>query len=317
MVYSKTLLKVVAAVIALFLLSSCTNQVERQKSSASNRLRVVATTTIVGDIVNRIGGNKIDLHVLLPIGTDPHRFEPAASDAAKLSGADLIFINGLGLERSLSRLLFQDKGGRKVVAVSEGVTTRSLDDDHTAESEGHAQDDLAVDPHVWMDPQNVKVWADNISRALADSIPSDSSYFKERAEQLKVELDNLEVWIKGEVSVIPIERRKLITDHETLGYFAHRYGFQLSGSIIPGFSSLASPSAKEMAAMQRLIKEEGIQTIFLGMTASPILVEQLAEDTGIHFVSLYTASLSERNGPAADYFSYMRYNVEQIVNALK
>lgn len=267
------------------------------------KLRVVATTTIVGDVVHQIGGEAISLTVLLPPGADPHGYEPVPRDLAALAEADLIFINGAGLEARLEPFL---QGARApVIAVSAGLSLRRLAE------EGEP------DPHVWFDPRNVLAWVGNIEAALSTADPANAPGYASNARAYEGALRELDAWILGQVAQVPQENRKLVTDHLFLGYFADRYGFEYVGAIFPGFSTLAEPSARELAELEEAILRSGVKAIFVGTTANPALAERLAADTGVKVIFLYTGSLSEPGGPADTYLKLMEYDVSAIVTALK
>jgi len=270
------------------------------------KLQVIATTSIVADVVKNIGGDLIDLTTLIPPGSDPHTFEPTPRDAAAVAKAHVVFINGAGLEQFLEPLLESVGGTEKITSVSYGIELRRLDGEH-----GQA------DPHVWFDPYNVIVWTHNIEQALGALDPDNASAYTARARAYEAELRELDAWIRDQVAQVPAANRKLLTDHKVLGYFADRYGFEQVGTVIPGLSTLAQPSAQELTALEDIIRRHNVKAIFVGTTVNPRLAQQIADDTGASLVFLYTGSLSEPNGPADSYLSLMRYDVAAIVEALK
>ncbi len=300
-------------------------------------LPVVASTTLVGDVVRVIGGEHIALTVLLPLGSDPHSFEPAPQDLAAVERATLVFLNGFGLEEPLEKALASTSA--TVIEVSSGIEPLEFgaapdddhdDDDHADDGHDDDEDDEHADdghdeeqhghgedPHVWMDPRLVKVWAANIAEALATADPAHADAYRANAAAYQAELDALHDWITAEVAAIPASQRLLIADHDALGYFAAAYGFESLGAVIPSFSSLAEPSASEIAALEDTIRATGAPAIFVDSAANPALAERIAADTGIQIVRLYSGSLSEPGGPAATYLDLMRANVTAIVTALK
>lgn len=285
---------------------------------AGERLRVVATTSIVADVVRNIGGDAVKLTLLMPLGADPHAFEPTPQDAAVISQAHVVFINGVGLEAFLDRLLTNAGGDVPVVSVSDGIALLAFVGDHADdEAEADEHRDGEDDPHTWFDPNNVKVWVGNIESALSALDPDHATVYRENARAYLAELVALDAWIREAVAAIPQDRRGLVTDHSVLTYFAHAYGFEQVGAVTAGSSTLSQPSAREMAALQEAIVEHGVRAIFVSTTANPRMAEQLARDTGIQVVPLYTGSLSDASGPARTYLSFMRYDVGQIVEALR
>jgi ABC-type Zn uptake system ZnuABC Zn-binding protein ZnuA len=273
-------------------------------------VRAVATTTIVGDVVRAVAGDNIELRVLAPPGTDPHSYEPTAKDVAAVADADLIFVNGAGLELFLEPLLRNAGGDAQVVVLSEGINLRKLETEHEGEEGG-------LDPHVWFDPNNITLWARNVEQALSGFDPANRERYAARAQAYQTELATLDKWIQEQVRQIAEADRALVADHDALGYFADRYGFRIVGAVIPGFSTLAEPSAQELAELQNAVRNLGVKAIFVGSTANPSLSQRVAEDTGVAVRFLYTGSLSLADGPATTYLEFMRYNVSQIVDALK
>jgi len=268
---------------------------------------VVATTTIVGDVVAQVAGDAIALSVLLPLGADPHAFEPTPQDVARVARADLVFVNGGGLEAQLEPLL--RGAAKRVVSVSETVVFRPF-----AGDVGHAAG--GVDPHVWFDPTNVARWTETIERILIEIDPSGAEGYAARAAAYRQALAALDAWVVQEVAVIPPERRRIVADHAAFGYFAARYGFDEVGAIFPGGSPLAEPSARDLAALEDAIRSLGVPAVFVSTTVNPTLAERVAEDTGTRLVFLYVGSLSAPDGPAAGYLDLLRYDVLAIVSAL-
>ncbi|MEX1071862.1 MAG: metal ABC transporter substrate-binding protein, partial [Anaerolineales bacterium] len=283
---------------------------------SSGKLEVVVTTTILGDVVGAVGGENIDITVLLPAEADPHAYEPAPRDAALISGADLLFINGLGLEPFLDPLMANVSSGTQVTIVSDGIAPMEGEpDEHRGAAEG--EEALELDPHVWQDPRNVIIWVENITAALADADSAHAEEYQANATAYVAELEEVDSWIVEQVSVLPPERRVLVTDHEALGYFARRFEFEIVGVVIPSVSTLAAPSAQEMAKLHQEIVEHGAPAIFIGTSANPDLVTQLGLDLGIAIVPIYGEALSAAGGPASTYLDMMRFNVNAIVNALQ
>ncbi len=283
--------------------------------SFGTQISIVATTTIIGDVVERIGGENIALTVLIPPGVDPHAFEPTPRDMVSLADADLVFINGAGLEQALLPLL--ENSGAVLVDLSARIALRTLDagDDPAAAGEdGHS--DEGADPHVWFDPTNVMIWSDEIDEALSGLDPEHEQLFSVRAADYRASLAELDAWIWEHVARLSRGRRLLVTDHALLGYFAARYGFRQLGTVLPGFSSLSEPSARDVARLEDEITASGVSAIFVGKTVSPLLAQRIAADTNVSLVVLYTGALGDDPGPAADYLQLMRTNTARIVEAL-
>jgi ABC-type Zn uptake system ZnuABC Zn-binding protein ZnuA len=290
------------------------------------KLKVVATTTIVGDLVSQIGGDAIDLKVLLPLGTDPHAFSPTPQDVAAVADAHVIFINGFGLEEFL-RELIQNAGGEAVViSLSAGIEPREF-----AEGEGHKHEEAAeepeesetgyypegVDPHTFMTAANAMRFVHNIEQTLSLLDLAHAAAYEAKAEAYEAQLANLESWIQGQVATLPPENRRMVTDHESFGYYAGHYGLEIVGAVIPAYSTGAEPSAQELSQLQDAIADYGVRAVFVGTTVNPALAQQVAEDSEVQLVPLYSDSLGAPGSGAETYLDYMRYNTTAIVEALK
>ena len=290
---------------ALFLvLSACGSGTTTDKAG---KLRVLATTSIVGDVVSQVGGDYISLTILMPVGTDPHDFQPRPQDAAVLTDAQIIFSNGAGLEAFLQPMLDSTGTTSKLVEVSAGIQLLPLPG--SSQSSG--------DPHTWMDPNNVIIWTQNIAAALSAADPAHATGYQANAKAYTSMLRDLDIWIRSEVAQIPPQNRLLVSDHAVLGYFATQYGFTQEGTITNSFSSEAAPSARELAALEDKIRQMRVKAVFVSESVNQPLADQVAVDTGIKAVWIYHATLTTSGGPAASYLEFMRYNVKAIVEALK
>ncbi|MGD9092465.1 MAG: metal ABC transporter substrate-binding protein [Anaerolineales bacterium] len=268
-------------------------------------LKLVATTTIVGDVVHNIAGETAEVVVLLPPGSDPHGFEPTPQDIALVSEADLVFANGAGLEEFLDPLIESAEAQDKIIYVSEGINLIKSND--SEENEGG-------DPHTWTDPNNVLLWANNIEQTLSKAAPDNAQMYQINAEEYRQKLTTLDQWVQEQVAQVSEDDRRLVTDHQVFAYFSDEYGFTQVGTLIPGYSSMAEPSAQGLAEIEDAIKALGVKAVFVGNTVNPNLAQRVAEDTGTELVFVYTGSLGEE---AESYLEYIRYNVEAIVEALK
>ncbi len=295
-------------VLVVPLLTGC----DATSSSKDGRLTVVATTSIVADVVQQVGGDAVEVQTLLPLGSDPHSYQPAPRDMAAVADASLIFANGAGLEAFLQPLIDSAGATAKVVEVSDGITLLE------GSAEGSdAADTHTGDPHTYTDPNNVLVWVENIRAALTELLPDKAAVFQANADRYSAELRDLDTWIRAQVETVPPENRILVTDHLVYGYFAERYGFTQVGAVIPGFSTDAAPSAQELAQIEEQIRSYNAKAIFIGEGAIPSVVKQVVEDTHVKLVKLYHSSLSSPSGDAPTYIKMMRYNVNAIVTSLK
>ncbi len=294
------------------------------------KLKVVATTSIVADVVREVGGDHIDVQILLPVGTDPHSFDPTPQDIAKVADAHIVFANGAGLEDFIEDLLASAEAAECTVMLSHGIEllehpTHEEDheegegehdeDEHNDDHDDHAHE--MGDPHTWTDPNNVKLWVQTIEATLVSVDPTNAEAYAANATEYMTELEEIDAWIREQIEQIPPEKRKIVTDHRLLGYYVDEYGLEMVGAIIPGYSSLSEPSAQELAKIEDIITSLDVKAVFVGKTVNPNLAERIAEDTGVSLVYFYTGSLSPAGGEAESYLDYLRYNTNAFVNALK
>jgi manganese/iron transport system substrate-binding protein len=289
------------------LLSSCGGG---STPTTDGRLQVLATTSIVADVVRQVGGDYVAVSTLIPIGTDPHEYSPRPRDATAIATAKIIFANGAGLEEFLNPLMESAGGNEKMIEVSGGI--RFL-----TQSESESGGGPTLDPHTWMDPNNVLIWVDNITTALSSADPDHAVDYQVNAESYSISLIDLDSWIRSEVELIAPDHRIIVSDHGVLGYFIHEYGFSQLGTITGSFSTDAAPSAREVARLEDKIRNSGVRAIFITEPSNQTLADQIAQDTGIQAVWIYHASLTDSRGPASSYLDFMRYNVSAIVEALR
>ncbi|NLT34470.1 MAG: zinc ABC transporter solute-binding protein [Gaiellales bacterium] len=270
---------------------------------------VLAVESFLADIAQNVAGDRLKVDVLLPSGVDPHSFQPSPADAGRVSVAHVVIVNGAGLEAFLADLMNASGSQARVVEASAGLQPRlSRWGDEAGES----------DPHFWLDPVMVKTYVDNIRDGLAAADPAGAAEYERNAAAYQVELDELNAWIVSQVQRVPSGRRLLVTNHENLGYFADRYGFQLVGTLLAGVSSGASPSAQDLAKLEDDIRRLGVPAVILETGADPKLAQQVAQDTGARVVTeVHTHALGPAGGSADTYLDMMRHNVTVIVDALR
>lgn len=278
------------------------------EEAGSKKLNVLATTSIVADVVSNVGGTAINVDYFLPLGTDPHNYDPTPQDIAKISDADIVFANGAGLEEFLEPLLESAEAQEKTVYVSQGI---DLIETTTKQGESRG------DPHTWTDPNNVILWVNNIEQKLIETDPANNETYKDNAQSYIKQLEDLDQWIRSQVDQIPEDERLLVTDHLLFAYFADEYGFIQVGAIVPGYSTMAQPSAQDLANLEDAVKKYGVKAIFVGNTVNPELAQRIAEDTNTKLVFVYTGSLSEPGGEADTYIHYMQYLTNAIVENLR
>ena len=273
-------------------------------SSGTVATVILTSTTILADVTRSIAGDQMQVESLLPAGADPHSYQATPQDIAKISESKLMIVNGANYEQFLTPLLENADGERTIVEASAGISPRT-DAEH------------GLDPHMWLDPNLVITYAENIRDALIDMDPTNETIYRSDADAYIAQLKDLDAWIVEQVGQIPAEKRLLITNHEAFGYFADRYGFTIAGTVIESFSSDASPSAQQLAALIDQIKSSGAPAIFLDASDNITLAEQIASETDVKVITdLHLESLTD-GAPASTYIDMMKYNVTQIVNALK
>ena len=282
---------------------------------AGDRLSIVATTNILADVVRQVAGQGVEVRSLIPAGVDPHTFEPTPADVRALSEADLIFINGLGLEAFVADMLRLAGAAPVIVSASEDIRPLALNEAGHAVETPAAGSPSGVDPHVWLDPHNVVAWTTTIETALVARDPQHAADYQRGARAYRAQLQSLDAELVARLSGIPAGARQMVTDHDEFGYFARRYGFEIVGAVIPAPSTSAEPSAQDVARLERAIRELGVRAIFVSTVVNPQLSQRVADDTGIRLVNLHAHSLTV-GGPADTYLDLMRGNAAAIAQAL-
>ncbi len=279
--------------------------------------RVIVVETFLADIVQNIAGERLVVETLMPIGVDPHSYQPSPQDVARILESDLVILNKTGLEAALDDVILNAGGDFTLVETAAGLEARHPTDEETALSAHEDEHGEEIDPHFWLNPVYVITYVDNITAALVNIDPDGRNEYERNAEAYIEQLMELDRWISAEVEKIPHNRRLLVTNHESLGYFADRYGFKVVGAIIPSATTGASPTAQDLAALTRQIQETGAPAIFLETGANQRLAEQLALETGIKIAPPLYSHSTGSEGPASSYLEMMRYNTTVIVEGLR
>lgn len=365
----KRLLLLIVPLIALF-------GMNQFSADAQSRLKVVATTSLIADVAKYIGGDLVDVTAIIPAGSDVHGYIATPQDIALIADADVVLVNGLGMEQGLLEIL--EKNAPNAVIVSLGIRVLSSDhnhdDDHaddnhddepvSTEEAYHDDDDHheadylgiygvdvdcgdhhdddddhekayigrndddddhdddhehgACDPHVWQNPLNVKIWAENIGATFADLDENNRDVYLINSQVYIRLLTVLDGEMRELIDTIPAENRVIVTNHNFLAYFAAEYGFEVVGTVIPSASSMAQVAPRDIADLVEIIREEGVRAIFAEYAVSTDLAQTVANEVGyeVAVVRLYSDSLGEAGGEAGTYLDFIRYNVNAIVNAL-
>ncbi|WP_294261232.1 metal ABC transporter substrate-binding protein [Propionivibrio sp.] len=281
-------------------------------SAAAETLNVVATFSILGDMTQRIGGERVQVHTLVGQDADAHVYQPTPADARTLAKARLVVVNGFGFEGWIERLIKSSGYRGKVVTASSGVKTLKLP--HLKGERGHAHHG-DVDPHAWQDLSNALIYVDNIAQALSEADPAGQTVYQANAAKYKQEISALDSEIRQAFKAIPVERRRVVTSHDAFGYFSRAYGI---GFISPvGINTDAEPSAGDVGRIIEQIRREKIPAVFLESISDPRLLERIRQESGARIGgTLYSDSLSKAEGPAPSYLEMMRHNARTMVAAL-
>ncbi|UJW28513.1 metal ABC transporter substrate-binding protein [Saccharothrix sp. AJ9571] len=294
-----------ALVIAVLLVAAgCT-------AAGEGRGSVVVTTNILGDVTRAIVGDQAEVTVLMKPNADPHSFGISAQQAAEVERAGLIVYNGLGLEEGMLRnVSAAAESGVPTLAVGERVNPISYTGEDAAGR---------PDPHFWTDPGRVRDAVTLIADQVTAQVPGvDAAAIRANADRYRGELGSLDTTMSTRFAEIPPERRKLVTNHHVFGYLAQRFGFEVIGAVIPGGTTLASPSAADLKSLADAVRAAGVPAIFADSSQPDRLARVLAEQAGLHVevTPLFSESLSEPGQGAATYLEMMRANTESIATSL-
>jgi len=275
---------------------------------AQPRKLAVATTSIIADFVRNVGGDRLEVKALVGANSDAHVYSPTPGDAREVAAAAIVYVNGLGLEGWLPRLVSASGSKAPVVTVTTGVPPRRMPDEHHPGK-------TTIDPHAWQSIADAKIYVANIRDALVAVDPAGKAVYDANAQAYLAKLDDVEKEVRTAIASIPADRRKIITTHDAFGYFGAAYGMSF---IAPeGVSTESEPSAKDVARIIRQIKMQKIPAVFLENVSDPRLISQIARETGAAIGGkLYSDALSEASGPAATYLDMMRHNVRELAKAL-
>ena len=284
---------------------------------------VVATFSILGDMVKRVGGEHVDVTTLVGPDGDTHVYQPTPADARAVNEAQVLFVNGLQFEGWLERLIDASGFRGVLVAATDGVELIAFDDEHDDDDE-HADDDHddddhhdhgVFDPHAWQSLRNAMVYVDNIAEALAKADPGNADAYHRNRDSYADELEALDAEIRGIAATLPVSSRTVVTSHDAFQYFGRDYGLTF---IAPqGLSTESEASAQDVVRLIEQIRELGIRAVFVENVADPRLLERIADETGATIGgTLYPGALSGPDGPAPTYLDMMRHNAMTLAEAL-
>jgi len=274
---------------------------------AQARPKVVATFSILGDLVGEVGAERIELAVLVGADTDAHTYQPKPTDARALASAQALVSNGLGYEGWIDRLAKAAPFKGRAIVATAGVATLE-----GAPTPGHGNHAHGPDPHCWQDVTRVQRYVGNIVEGLAAADVANAAFYRERGHAYDKRLAALDQWIKTEIAKVPAAQRRAITAHDSFRYFTAAYGVQFFAPR--GFTTESEPSAKDVATLIRLVREQKIRALFVENMSNPGLIDQIARESGaVVGPRLYSDALSGPGGPAPTYEAMMRHNVTALV----
>jgi zinc/manganese transport system substrate-binding protein len=273
---------------------------------AQDRLKVIASFSILGDLVKNVGGDRVEVATLVGPNGNAHVYAPSPGDAKKVADAKLVFVNGLGFEGWLERLVKASGTKAPIVIATKGIKPLERTGDH---------DHGRADPHAWQSVANAKIYIANIRDALIAADPAGKDAYLANAAAYLAKLDALEREVREVIAKIPADRRRVLTSHSAFGYFQNAYGVNV---IAPqGVSTEAEASAKDVAAIIAQIKKQKAAAVFLENVTDPRLVEQIARETGAKVGgTLYSDALTDDKGDATTYIDLIRHNLRQLASAL-
>ncbi|GII33721.1 metal ABC transporter substrate-binding protein [Planotetraspora mira] len=306
----------VAALVVMFAAACGSGSSSSSQSSGSpgapQPLKVVATTTQVGDFARNVGGDKVVVQQILKPNVDPHDYEPSPADIQAIAEADVVVKNGVGLEKWLDQVITSAGFNGTIVDASQGVAIRQGDG---------SEEEAAGDPHIWHNPMNAKIMATNIEKAFAAKDAADASAYQANLAAYSAKIDTLDADIAKKIDSIPVDRRKLVTNHDAFGYYIDRYKLTFVGSIIPSFDTSAELSGKQIADLVAKIKSTGVTAIFSESSLPPKTADAIGREAGVEVEagedSLYGDTLGPEGSAGATYLQMEEHNTDTIVTALK
>lgn len=285
---------------------------------AADRLPVVASFSILGDMTARVGGDRVVVTTLVGPDGDAHVYEPTPDDVRAVAAARLLVVNGLGFEGWMDRLAGASGYAGPVVVASKGVAPREMAEEEHADAEGHdhhGHDHHGIDPHAWQDVANAVTYVKNIAAGLDAADPAGKATYDANAAAYVAELEALDAEVRAALATLPADRRRIITSHDAFGYFGAAYGLRLSAP--EGVSTEAEASAADVAALIRQIRADAVPAIFVENIKDRRLIDQIAAETNAAVGGeLYTDALSDKDGPAPTYVEMIRHNVKTLAEAL-
>jgi len=286
------------------------------------RIRVVATIAPVGAIVEAVAGNSVHLDVLVKSGIDPHEYELKTADARRITRSAVVFRNGLGIDQFLDSALSNYRGTS--VTVTDGLAVRDATNGHEGEKhkgekhKGEEHEGEEHDPHVWHNPMNVIAMTDVVVKALSAAAPQHATAFEANGRAYQDRLRGVDAEVQAIINTIPAGQRKMVTNHDAIGYFTERYGLTVVGTVIPGKTTGVEPSASKIAELVQAIRREGVRAIFAESSVDPKVARSVAAEANVKIVDdLYADSLGSPGSGAETIEGMLLANARKIADALR
>lgn len=319
-----------AALAAILALASCSSSAPASEQRAGDTLAVVATTTQLTDFAAQVGGDDIELTGLLQPGASAHHFDPTPADLAALGEADVLIVNGAGLDDFVEDAVEASGFDGELVTAADGLQLDEEEEghDHAEDEEEHAGEDEhahedehdhgGVNPHIWTSPHNAEHMVEQIAKGFAEADPAQADDFEQRAADYIEQLEALDTWVHEQFEQVPAADRVMVSGHDSLHYYLEDYGIEFVGSILPSFDDNAEPSAADIDELVHEIKEHGVKAIFVESSMSPKLAQTIAREAGVQVVdaeTLYADSLAEPGEEGDTYIGATIHNTRVILEA--
>jgi zinc/manganese transport system substrate-binding protein len=281
---------------------------------AAEPIQVVASFSILADLTQRVGGDRVKVNTLVGQNADAHVYQPTPADAKTIAQASLVIVNGFGFEGWIDRLVKSSGYRGPLLIASAGVRTLKRPHLQGNDHDAHAHDG-EIDPHAWQDLSNGLRYVDNIAQALGQADPAGERIYRANAAKYKQEISALDAELRQTFNSIARERRRVVTAHDAFGYFSRAYGVAFISPV--GINTDAEPSAADVGRIIRQIRREKIPAVFMESISDPRLLERIRQESGARIGGvLYSDSLSKTDGPAPTYLAMMRHNAATLAAAL-
>lgn len=288
--------------------SPATTSTTNVSGASPSTIKVLATTTQLGDFARTLGGSRVEVYQILRPGDDPHDYEPTANDSKAAASAQIVFKNGVGLDDWLDKLISNSGTKAPLIDVSQGVKLHA----------GAGDEEKVGDPHIWFSTDNTKIMVATLVKGLQQVDPAGKDYYQKQLDEYQKQLDNLKAQINQIFAPTPVEKRKLVTNHDAFGYFTDEFGITVVGSIIPGFSDAAQPTPLEINQLIKNIKDNNIRVIFTETTINPKIAEQVAKTAGVKIYSnLYGDALGDPGSDGDTYLKMMLSNAKNMATGFQ